>query len=250
MPDTAELVMSWEPNTEAHLAGYRVKLGRATRFYNQTFDAGLPQPEETCEGIRIVYDVPTLLTAGTWFSTVTAYGTDGEESEPGDEVTLRVRPTQLQYSFDNVNWQVDRLRLAVFSNLYLTCTPPHHRILSVGNTHKLYRYLFEDEAPPAATVPNISQEGTYLQWDVPHPTNDVTQFNIYKKVNASWVLQSFAYPPYASHLVNESGEYTVSCVDKDMNEGEKSNAVIVSLEPVPPDYSKPEKPSNLRVIPN
>lgn len=240
MPTTREVFVNWDPNTETNLAGYNVKIGRSRGQYTEIFDAKLPPIQPSCEGDKVTYKIPYLFTTGYWYSVVTAYSIDGQESDPSDELALRIRPVEIQYSFDNSNWIVQKMKLATFATPNLDCEPPSKRLISQAKSHKLYRYVYRDELNPPITLPNISQQDSYIQWDAPSPDEMVSKFNIYKKVNGQWVVEGFVFPPYASYRISSFGEYCVSSTTDKLVEGEKSNSVFI--------YYKPLIPARLRKL--
>ena len=66
------LLLSWMPNLEPDLAGYKLYAGRATGTYN-----AFGYPIDV--GNVTSYSV-TILDAGSWFFAITAYNTADEES--------------------------------------------------------------------------------------------------------------------------------------------------------------------------
>lgn len=234
MPTTRKIDVSWDPNPEIYLAGYRVKLGRQKKQYTEIFDANIPSMQSTCEGNKVVFSIPYLFSSGYWYSVVTAYGNDGQESEPSDELTIRIRPVEIQYSFDNSKWVVQKMKLASFATPRMECEPPAKRLISQAKSHKFYRYIYKDELDPPVTLPNIGQQDSYIQWDAPDPDEIVTKFNIYKKINGQWVVEGFAFSPYASYRVVSFGEYCVSAVTDKLVEGEKSNPITIYYKPLTP----------------
>ncbi len=69
--------LEWDPNPEANVAGYRVYIGSHTREYNTVIDVGLATQKllESLEPER------------SYYFAVTAYDSDGLESDFSDEVT-------------------------------------------------------------------------------------------------------------------------------------------------------------------
>src|SRR5574341_203682 len=79
----ADAILSWSPNTETNLAGYRVYYGTSSRSYPNVIDVGLVT----------TYTV-TGLGSGTYFLALTAYNTAGAESEFSSEVSKTIPDTQ------------------------------------------------------------------------------------------------------------------------------------------------------------
>lgn len=77
--DEVSVTVSWNPNTESDLAGYKVYYGLASRDYVEPVDAG------NVTEIKI----PGFLRGKTYFFAVTAYDHAGNESEFSDEVSLQ-----------------------------------------------------------------------------------------------------------------------------------------------------------------
>ena len=73
------LALSWKANSEPDLAGYKVHYGTSSRTYETSIDVGK----------KTTYTV-TGLTAGTYYFTVTAFDTAGNETEFSNEVTKTV----------------------------------------------------------------------------------------------------------------------------------------------------------------
>jgi hypothetical protein len=76
----AAVVLEWDPNTEANVAGYRVYRGTEPRSYKTSFDAGI--------ATAFTNDFPL----GLHYLAVTAYDRDGLESDFSDELALQIVP--------------------------------------------------------------------------------------------------------------------------------------------------------------
>lgn len=77
-----DAVLTWNANSEADLAGYRVYVGLRTGFFN------LPVPEVVVRldvGKVTTWTVPNLAEGLTYYFVVTAYDTAGNESAPSNE---------------------------------------------------------------------------------------------------------------------------------------------------------------------
>ncbi len=77
VPDAAELKLSWNPNTETDLAGYKVYYGTASRIYGNPLSVG---PGST-------YTLQGLTPGQTYFVSITAYDTANNESGYSNEVS-------------------------------------------------------------------------------------------------------------------------------------------------------------------
>jgi hypothetical protein len=79
----ATLDISWASNTEADLAGYRLRLGTIPGQYIQTIEAGNAMSAQ----------IDGLLVDTTYYLAVFAYDQAGNESAPSSEVSARVTST-------------------------------------------------------------------------------------------------------------------------------------------------------------
>ena len=75
------VVVSWQPNTEPDLAGYRIFYGTTTNFYSVTLDAGTATQ----------WTVNNLTTGNTYYFAVTAYDTCGNESAYSQEASILIQ---------------------------------------------------------------------------------------------------------------------------------------------------------------
>lgn len=71
-PEQVDLL--WDPNSEPDLAGYRLRMGRAPGVVERVIDVGL------------VTNTTVTITNLTYF-TLTAYNTNGLESDPSNEIS-------------------------------------------------------------------------------------------------------------------------------------------------------------------
>lgn len=72
--------MAWDPNPETDLAGYRIYWGPTTRGYTNSATFGKTTTNEV------------ILPSGVYFFAVTAYATNGLESDYSNEITITVKP--------------------------------------------------------------------------------------------------------------------------------------------------------------
>src|SRR5436190_1285221 len=75
----ADLRLSWSPNSESDLAGYKVYYGIASRSYSISIDIGK----------QTTYTIPAL-NAGIYYLAVTAYDTSRNESTFSKEATATI----------------------------------------------------------------------------------------------------------------------------------------------------------------
>ena len=78
----SDVTLSWDANTEADLAGYRLHYGNAPGIYDNQVDVGLVT-------IHTVADLPD----GTYYFALTAYDTSANESEYSNEVNTALDAT-------------------------------------------------------------------------------------------------------------------------------------------------------------
>jgi len=78
----ADVTLSWDPNSESDLAGYRLYYGTASGVY------GMP----ITLGIQTTFTI-TNLPPGTYFFALTAFNTSGLESGFSNEVTTTISST-------------------------------------------------------------------------------------------------------------------------------------------------------------
>lgn len=82
-----QVALAWDANGESDLAGYKLHLGTASNAYHTVFDVGN----------QTSYTVPNLDRGTTYFFAVTAYNTQGNESDYSNEISKTVvRQYQLQ----------------------------------------------------------------------------------------------------------------------------------------------------------
>lgn len=79
----ATLNVSWASNTEADLAGYRLRLGTVSGQYTQTIDVGSGTSAQ----------IDNLQIDTTYYVAVYAYDQAGNESAPSPEVSARIATT-------------------------------------------------------------------------------------------------------------------------------------------------------------
>ncbi len=79
-----EAILSWDPNMEADLAGYKIHYGTAPGSYSQTVDVGLtPSPATPTATVANLLE-------GTFYFAVTAINISGSESGFSNEVSKAV----------------------------------------------------------------------------------------------------------------------------------------------------------------
>ncbi len=80
-------ILSWNPNPERDLAGYRVYYGESSSPHAKVVDVGLTSTPDSP-----VYTVNDLVEGKTYFFAVTAYDSAGNESGLSNEVSKLVGP--------------------------------------------------------------------------------------------------------------------------------------------------------------
>jgi len=78
--DAATVEVSYNPNSESNMAGYRIYYGTTSRIYDHVIDVGLTTS----------YDVMGLQEGTTYYLAVTAYNTGNSESDYSPEVTVTI----------------------------------------------------------------------------------------------------------------------------------------------------------------
>lgn len=100
------VIVSWNPNTEPDLAGYKVYYGTEPGEYTTSIDVGNVTQRE----------VSGLEMGGTYYFAVTAYDFNGNESAPSTEVVYYVVDTDPPTITSTTGDQVDRV-IVVFSEI-------------------------------------------------------------------------------------------------------------------------------------
>jgi len=80
LTQAAQVTLTWDPNPELDIAGYRIYQGGGSRNYTNTLDSGLSTTNT----------VTGLVDGVTYFFAVTAYNTSGLESDFSNEITYTV----------------------------------------------------------------------------------------------------------------------------------------------------------------
>lgn len=139
----AQATLSWDPNSESDLAGYKVYYGNTTsRSYDltRTIDVGNVTS----------HTVTDLIEGETYFFAATAYDFSGNESDYSNEVIYNVpdrvgAPTGLRLSGVNtLTWQGEGSEFIVRRNssFYKTVNT---NMVTISGRHK-QRYYFEIES--------------------------------------------------------------------------------------------------------
>ena len=83
VPTTSTATLTWNTNTELDLAGYEVYQATASGAYSLTPIATLPKTD-------LSYTATGLQVGTTYYFTVTAYDTAGNESQKSPEVSKSI----------------------------------------------------------------------------------------------------------------------------------------------------------------
>jgi hypothetical protein len=83
---SAQATLSWNPNSESDLAGYKIYYGNASRTYHTNVDVGNVTS----------YTVSSLEEGKMYFFAATAYDTSNNESGYSNEVSYDVHITKIQ----------------------------------------------------------------------------------------------------------------------------------------------------------
>ncbi|MBN2030874.1 Ig-like domain-containing protein [bacterium] len=100
------VIVSWQPNTEPDLAGYRVYYGLASRNYSNQIDVGNATELE----------IGGLLASTTYYFAVKAYDQNGNLSDYSEEVILTVNDIEPPSIVSTTCLQVDQVRV-VFNEI-------------------------------------------------------------------------------------------------------------------------------------
>ena len=73
--------LSWNPNSESDLSGYKIYYGIASTVYTAVEDVALTATPNSPE-----FTIASLMDGNTYYFTVTAYDTSGNESNFSNEV--------------------------------------------------------------------------------------------------------------------------------------------------------------------
>ncbi len=76
----SQVTLTWIPNSEADLAGYKLHYGTSSGSYDQTVDAGN----------QAFYTISNLISDQTYYISVTSYDSSGNESTKSSEVVYTV----------------------------------------------------------------------------------------------------------------------------------------------------------------
>jgi hypothetical protein len=110
----ADVSLSWDPNTEADLAGYKIYYGTTSGVYSTIISAGL----------QTAYTV-TNLPAGTYYFAVTAINSSGLEGGYSNEVSTTVGGATAPCKCDlNNDTKTDALDLQIMVNAILGISTP------------------------------------------------------------------------------------------------------------------------------
>ncbi len=109
------LLVSWDPNTESDLAGYRIYYGTEPAVYTEVVDVGNVTS----------YTIENLLEGETYFLVVTAYDLNGNESLPSAEVAATVTAAEIYITLlnDGIQLRWSALAGATHYRLYASDDP-------------------------------------------------------------------------------------------------------------------------------
>jgi hypothetical protein len=89
------VAITWNPNAESDIAGYKIYYGQVTRNYDYVLDVNR----------NTDYTISSLPDTGVYYFAVTAYDVAGNESNYSEEVTIHIRQPRffygLQQNFPN-----------------------------------------------------------------------------------------------------------------------------------------------------
>ena len=86
--DEGSISLAWDPNSDPDLAGYRVYFGTASGSYEPSAEVLL---SDLVPGDTVNYQINGLTIGQTYFIAVTAFDSDGKESDFSNEVSGEAR---------------------------------------------------------------------------------------------------------------------------------------------------------------
>jgi len=178
-----EANLSWNPNSEADLAGYKVYYGTSSQIYGAPIDVGN----------QTAYTLTGLPSGATYYFAVTAYDTSSNESDfsaeasksiPATDITppvfSAVSANSISATSENITWQTNEpatsrveygttTAFGSFSALNSSKITSHSRTLSnlSADTTYYYRLISEDTAGNTAVSGNFSFTTASLPDTVP-----------------------------------------------------------------------------------
>lgn len=172
------VILEWDANTETNLAGYRVYSGRQSRVYDSVLDVG----NQTLAQLTTQ--------PGTTYYAVTAYDTDGLESDFSDEVFYTAPGLTLEG--DYLTWQSDPLavRYEILSGWSLTAMsevqwiePQYLRLRLLQNPARKYYALRSRYADGS-----VSEYSPVVSW--PSPKVAAPRRLAYPLPAGRWLVES------------------------------------------------------------
>ena len=135
---SAQATLSWNPNSESDLAGYKIYYGNASRTYTTDIDVGNVTS----------YTIYELIEGDTYFFAATAYDFSGNESSYSNEVSYVVPdiapspPTGLILSGVNtLSWDGDGSTFTVYRNSS-TYKIASSNTITISGRHKQSYYFY------------------------------------------------------------------------------------------------------------
>jgi hypothetical protein len=109
------LLVTWDPNSESDLAGYRIYYGVEQSVYTQMIDVGNVTS----------YTIGNLQEGVTYFLVVTAYDLNGNESLPSAEISATVTAAEIYVALDDEGVQLRWTALsgATLYRIYTSSNP-------------------------------------------------------------------------------------------------------------------------------
>ncbi len=92
----AQISLAWDQNTEQDLSGYKIYYGTSSDNYTFSIDVGKTTS----------YTLSSLESGKTYYTSVTAYDTEGYESDFSDEVSFAT-PPECTFSISPVNQSLE-----------------------------------------------------------------------------------------------------------------------------------------------
>jgi Bacterial Ig domain/Fibronectin type III domain len=150
---TSSVNLSWDPNPEPDITGYRLKYGTSSGTYSQSIDVGNVTTAA----------VPSLTAGQTYYFVVTAFNASAMESQPSNEVTFSVTVTVNQSPLVAITSPDNGSNVVAPATVTISANASD----SDGSVNRVEFYsgatkLGESIASPYSHFVNLTEAGTYV----------------------------------------------------------------------------------------